>query len=121
MEKPVISIPTNPVGKNIDNEAIFTSPRPSKDLAEEVRKLGEVNIDNFVAHKDKSTLDQTTKVELAQAAREEIAWIKEKMAFKLRKPMWQTPEGKEKLLRMFNKFVQKRLNLIESLGEKLDG
>lgn len=121
MINPVIPVPTTGIGPDVPNDAKFTEPISASDPGILVQQYGVTNIDSFVANFDKSTLTPQQKKELIDETKASIEWVIRKLAFKLRKPMWQdenNARSKEKLIRMFNKFVQKRLNLLQSLGSQ---
>ena len=117
---PIVSVPTEPVDTPVGDDAKFqVSAEPARVFASLLYKHGVDRPENFVDNFDKTKLSPEEKTEIIEATKADIEWVKEKLAFKLRKPMWQTPTGKEKLLRMFNKYVGKRLRVLESLGEKV--
>ena len=122
IEKTVIPVPTSkkPFETNISNDASFEELIAARNPMVIVNELGAPDIPSFVTIFDKSTLSTLQKNELVDATKADIEWVKRKLASKLRKPMWQdenSPQSKEKLIRMFNKYVQKRLDLLLSLGE----
>ena len=118
---PVIPVPTTSVDADIPNDSTFEEAKTFTEPLTLVRELGEYDIDSFVGKYDKTSLSLKESKDLVDSAIADIEWVKNKLAFKLRKPMWQDekdPRSKEKLIRMFNNYVQKRLNLIEFLGGK---
>jgi hypothetical protein len=122
METPIIPISIKPVGENIPNDTTFTVKPPDKAVSVLVQELGHPNIEAFTQLQDKNSMTSKQKQDLIDAGKAEIEWIKEKLAFKLRKPMWQNetdPRSKEKLIRMFNRFVKRRLDLVASLGGQI--
>jgi hypothetical protein len=119
MIRPIIDVPLISDETNVSNDARFDEPLAS-DIHSKVHKFNKKDSSEFIKDYKNLTLTNEEKKELKDTANNDIEWVKRKLKLKLRKPMWQdenNPRSKEKLIRMFNKYVQKRLDLIKCLEE----
>lgn len=117
MIKPIIDIVTISNESDISNDARFEEPLTS-DIHAKVQKYNKRDSIEFIKDYNSLSLTNEEKQELIDSANADIEWVKRKFEHKLRKPMWQdesNPKSKEKLIRMFNKYVQKRLDVIKCL------
>lgn len=62
------------------------------------------------------TLNSTEKEEKKQACLDDLAYVERKYQERLKEPQWQTPEGMEKLTRMYQRFKERRYDILTSLG-----
>lgn len=121
MIKPIIDIVTISNESDISNDARFEEPLTS-DIHAKVQKYNKRDSIEFIKDYNSLSLTNEEKQELIDSANADIEWVKRKFEHKLRKPMWQdesNPKSKEKLIRMFNKYVQKRLDVIKCLEEEI--
>lgn len=119
MISPIIDVPTESNRPDVADDAKFEEPLTVNTHAM-VGKYEKKDTTEFVKDYKDLSLTSDEKKELIDAANVEIEWVKRKLEYKLRKPMWQDendPRSKEKLIRMFNNYVQVRLDLIKCLEE----